>query len=691
MRSSRPDSLIARGLVPYFKATYAEVDEGEQDEEFVTPKSLKRKLEEFVNPGNAATKAYVDGKFIDTNIFRFMRILGPSYRMPYLLLNDTTYEPEVPDYTQILLRIGSSGSHDTMAHHIIGTTSGVNVGPSIRANTYLVWLDKSLAPATSSLYILEADEIRINGLLNASNSGVTLPSSSYPLTDYQAATKKYVDDGLALKLDSSAYLPISQVQANITSVGITLPSSGYPSSNYHAATKKYADDALALKLNMSAYNPISEVRGDILSTGLTLPSSSYPLTTYQAATKGYVDTSALSSQAYTDAAIAASKAITKLGSAGTTQWVILGDYTASYASNTLADAWFTKLYGLATPQPGSAPAVYTGHNTIQHVIFNRGPFMLNAPGYSNALLNSNSRPTILLIGADEELFTAGGYNLQYNYPEQGFRHWLYLLLMASMPLSQQQFVTATFNNVRGYPVSGSWSGATSYNGVDWGYGVRSNGTGGTIFGIPLAQSVRYIVFGFSVVSTGLTERTDIWKVEFSSNSGSTYTAGSATYYVPWAPHQGAIYQESLQQAFIYDLGSETTTTNWRIKFTNQSSPGAVQTIDWIAQLRDPLSTYLGATLATTYKQLLVIPPISVRNPNSASSMSKRELRAAVDQNVKNCKRAVDTLKTMIPGYPIIYASEAESFAPNFVVDWTNGELNKWDHAMLANTLSIRVK
>ena len=134
-------------------------------------------------------------------------------------------------------------------------------------------------------------QVQLDAKLNLSGGQLTgeLLLASDPTVDLQAATKHYVDSGLATKVN----------KAGDTMTGALLLY-GEPTNSSEATTKNYVDtnvnnlksytDAqLATKLNLA---------GGVLTGSLTLASD--PTANLEAATKQYVDNGVASAKAYTD-------------------------------------------------------------------------------------------------------------------------------------------------------------------------------------------------------------------------------------------------------------------------------------------------------------------------------------------------------------------------------------------------------
>ena len=120
-------------------------------------------------------------------------------------------------------------------------------------------------------------------------------SSNLPAGALSAASKQYVDTGLATKQASLGFTPVNK--AGDTGVGsltltgaLTLPAD--PSSALQASTKQYVDTGLATKQASLGFTPINKAGdtgvGSLTLTGaLTLAAD--PVSALQASTKAYVD------------------------------------------------------------------------------------------------------------------------------------------------------------------------------------------------------------------------------------------------------------------------------------------------------------------------------------------------------------------------------------------------------------------
>ena len=127
------------------------------------------------------------------------------------------------------------------------------------------------------------NNVTINGTLDM-NAGTTntIINLATPTNTGDAATKGYVDTGLALKLNLSG----GTMSGAIAMGTNRITGLGDPSSNQDAATKTYVDTADALKLNLSGGTMSGNIAmGSNAITGLATPSNST-----DASTKGYVDT-----------------------------------------------------------------------------------------------------------------------------------------------------------------------------------------------------------------------------------------------------------------------------------------------------------------------------------------------------------------------------------------------------------------
>lgn len=128
----------------------------------------------------------------------------------------------------------------------------------------------------------------------AMTAELTLSSNS-PAGSLSAASKQYVDTGLATKQASLGFTPVNK--AGDTGVGsltltgaLTLPAD--PSSALQASTKQYVDTGLATKQASLGFTPINKAGdtgvGSLTLTGaLTLAAD--PVSALQASTKAYVD------------------------------------------------------------------------------------------------------------------------------------------------------------------------------------------------------------------------------------------------------------------------------------------------------------------------------------------------------------------------------------------------------------------
>lgn len=108
-------------------------------------------------------------------------------------------------------------------------------------------------------------------------------SSSTPVASLAAASKAYVDTGLATKQASIGYTPVNK--AGDTMAGI-LTLSADPSSALQASTKQYVDTGLATKQASLGFTPVNKA-GDSMTGTLTLAAD--PVSALQASTKAYVD------------------------------------------------------------------------------------------------------------------------------------------------------------------------------------------------------------------------------------------------------------------------------------------------------------------------------------------------------------------------------------------------------------------
>ena len=108
-------------------------------------------------------------------------------------------------------------------------------------------------------------------------------SSSTPVASLAAASKSYVDTGLATKQASIGYTPVNK--AGDTGVG-PLALSVDPVSALQVTTKQYVDTGLATKQASLGFTPVNKT-GDTMTGILTL--SAGPVNALDASTKAYVD------------------------------------------------------------------------------------------------------------------------------------------------------------------------------------------------------------------------------------------------------------------------------------------------------------------------------------------------------------------------------------------------------------------
>jgi hypothetical protein len=332
MRSS--SGRIVDDVREKLRASDKMVLDGERSDVFVTPRGMKRRLEDLDHPvddRDVCNKKYVDdglalklgaedydipiggevgthGKLISDNKWIVAKrgfVIGYSSEQSpeLLLLGDPRLVLRQPSEVTNLASVAE-------ASYVMGRTSAVNENTA-RANTHLIWVS-NVIPDTPSWLILEADVVKMYGLLDTSLGGILLPNSSPPNDNY-ATRKKYVDDGLALKLDANAYSPVSAVQSAFTAKSITFPDLVGGDGGTKPANKQYVDTSVAGSLaDAQAYVdsllhdiPVPMNDSDAANKAYVDASDFYtvhnietPLAPSDAANKGYVDNTVNTLQNY---------------------------------------------------------------------------------------------------------------------------------------------------------------------------------------------------------------------------------------------------------------------------------------------------------------------------------------------------------------------------------------------------------
>jgi hypothetical protein len=124
-------------------------------------------------------------------------------------------------------------------------------------------------------------------------------SSNLPAGALSAASKQYVDTGLATKQASLGFTPVNKagdtgVGSLALGVGSTLTLAADPAAALQASTKQYVDTGLATKQASLGFTPINKA-GDTgvgsltIGVGNTLTLAADPALPLQASTKAYVD------------------------------------------------------------------------------------------------------------------------------------------------------------------------------------------------------------------------------------------------------------------------------------------------------------------------------------------------------------------------------------------------------------------
>jgi hypothetical protein len=132
----------------------------------------------------------------------------------------------------------------------------------------------SIAPDLSA-YVNKNGSVAMTGELTL--------SSSTPAATLSAASKGYVDTGLATKQASLGFTPINK--AGDTGVG-SIALAADPVSALQVTTKQYVDTGLATKQASLGFTPVNKA-GDTMTGTLTLAAN--PVLPAQASTKAYVD------------------------------------------------------------------------------------------------------------------------------------------------------------------------------------------------------------------------------------------------------------------------------------------------------------------------------------------------------------------------------------------------------------------
>ena len=153
-----------------------------------------------------------------------------------------------------------------------------------------LYVDSEIYTAGLNYLNLSTNQTIASGAIKNFASSPLVPT---PTTNFQASTKKYVDDTVA-GIDYSNYLTLDSNQtiaSGAIKTFISSPIVPTPTTDYQASTKKYTDDTFA-GINLSNYltlNSSQTIANGAVKTFTTSPIVPTPTTDYHASTKKYVD------------------------------------------------------------------------------------------------------------------------------------------------------------------------------------------------------------------------------------------------------------------------------------------------------------------------------------------------------------------------------------------------------------------